>query len=152
MFKLKISDRHYISHAECSKMNAECCRMHAEWSRTHSECSRMHAECSRTRMYQNACRSMSLHGGPWACMQLHKLARSYMSLHAVPWAWMQFISSSEQLTRISQCLLVQNLQKPYMFDLGTHSPLICDALWSICHIGGFWAPLKNCFVVLHPCG
>ena len=48
---------------------------------------------------------------------------------------------------------VQNLQKPYMFDLGTHSPLICDALWSICHIGGLWAPLmlKNCFVVLHPC-
>ena len=24
---------------------------------------------------------------------------------------------------------VQNLQKPYMFDLGTHSPIICDALW-----------------------
>ena len=46
---------------------------------------------------------------------------------------------------------VQNLQKPYMFDLGTHSPLICDALWSICHIGGLWAPLQNCFVVLHPC-
>ena len=46
---------------------------------------------------------------------------------------------------------VQNLQKPYMFDLVTHSPLICDALWSICHIGGFWAPLQNCFVVLHPC-
>ena len=31
---------------------------------------------------------------------------------------------------------VQNLQKPYMFDLVTHSPLICDALWLICHIGG----------------
>ena len=37
--------------------------------------------------------------------------------------------------------LVQNLQKPYMIDLGTHSPLICDAMWSICHIGGLWAPL-----------
>ena len=46
---------------------------------------------------------------------------------------------------------VQNLQKPYMFDLGTHSPLICDALWSICHTGGLWAPLKNCFAVLHLC-
>ena len=46
---------------------------------------------------------------------------------------------------------VQNLQKPYMFDLGTHSPLICDALRSICHIGGLWAPLQNCFTVLRPC-
>ena len=45
---------------------------------------------------------------------------------------------------------VQNLQKPYMFDLVTHSPLTCDALGSICHIGGLWAPLKNCFMVLHP--
>ena len=46
---------------------------------------------------------------------------------------------------------VQNLQKPYMFDLVTHSPLICDALGSICHIGCPWAPLSNCFMVLHPC-
>ena len=46
---------------------------------------------------------------------------------------------------------VQNVQKPYMFDLGTHSPLICDALRSTCHIGGLWAPLKNCFMVLRPC-
>ena len=40
-------------------------------------------------------------------MQLHKLACSYMSLHAhaVPSACMQFLFSSEQLTRISQCLL-----------------------------------------------
>ena len=48
-------------------------------------------------------------------------------------------------------LFVQNLQKPYMFDLGTHSPLIYDALWSFCHIGGFWATLQNYFAVLHPC-
>ena len=48
-------------------------------------------------------------------------------------------------------LFVQNLQKPYMIDLGTHSPLICDAFWSICHTGGLWAPLQNCFAVLHPC-
>ena len=32
--------------------------------------------------------------------------------------------------------LVQNLLKPYMFDLGTHSTWIYDALWSICSIGG----------------
>ena len=48
-------------------------------------------------------------------------------------------------------LFVQNLQKPYMIDLVTHSPIICDALWSICHIGGLWTPLKNYFVVLRPC-
>ena len=61
------------------------------------------------------------------------------------------------VSRVHKCVLklvnslVQNLQKPYMFDLGRHCPLICDALWSICHKGGLWAPLKNCFVVLHPC-
>ena len=49
-------------------------------------------------------------------------------------------------------LFLQNLQKPYMIDLGTHSPLICDALWSICHIGGLCAPLQNYFAVLHLCG
>ena len=38
-----------------------------------------------------------------------------------------------------------------MFDLGTHSPLMGDALWSFCHIAGLWAPLQNCFTVLHPC-
>ena len=69
-------------HAECSRKYAECSRMHQECSRMHQECSRMHAECSR--IFQNACRwSMSLNAGPWACMQLHKLACSYLSLHAV---------------------------------------------------------------------
>ena len=38
-------------------------------------------------------------------MQLHELACSSLSLHAVTQACMQFLSSSEQLTRISQCLL-----------------------------------------------
>ena len=38
-----------------------------------------------------------------------------------------------------------------MIDLVTHSNLICDAFWSICHTGGLWPPLLNCFVVLHPC-
>ena len=75
-------------------------------------------------MFRDACRSMSLHAGPWACMQLLKLACSYIGLHAVTWACMQlhelaccslslhsvtqaciqFLSSSEQLTRISQCM------------------------------------------------
>ena len=63
-----------------------------------------------------ACRSMSLHAVTEACMQYHKHAR----LHAVPQdcmqchkharsfmsLYMQFISLSEQLTRISQCLLM----------------------------------------------
>ena len=47
--------------------------------------------------------------------------------------------------------LVQKLQKPHMFDLGTHRPFMYDALWSICSIGGLWAPLQNCFMVLDPC-
>ena len=47
--------------------------------------------------------------------------------------------------------LVQKLQKPHMFDLGTHRPFMYDALWSICSIGGLWAPLQNCFTVLDPC-
>ena len=46
-------------------------------------------------------------------------------------------------------LFVQNLQKLNMIDLGIISPLICDALWSICHKGGLWAPLLNSFAVLH---
>ena len=37
-------------------------------------------------------------------MQVHELACSYISLHAVIRACMQFLSLSEQLTRISQCL------------------------------------------------
>ena len=58
------------------------------------------------------------------------------------------------MTRVHKCVLklvnlfVQNLQKLNMIDLGIISPLICDALWSICHKGGLWAPLQNCFVVL----
>ena len=47
--------------------------------------------------------------------------------------------------------LVQNLLKPYMFNLGTHSTRIYDVLWSICRMGGLQIPLKNCLVLLHPC-
>ena len=57
-------------------------------------------QCTRTwwpMMFQNACRSMSLHAGPQACIQLHKLAHSYISWHALTKACMQFLSLSEQL-------------------------------------------------------
>ena len=37
-------------------------------------------------------------------MQVHELACNYISLHAVAQVCMQFLSLSEQLTRISQCL------------------------------------------------
>ena len=56
-------------------------------------------------LHKLACSSLSLHAVPWACMQFPELSWSSMSLHAVSWACMQFLSSSEQLTRISQCLL-----------------------------------------------
>ena len=49
-------------------------------------------------------------------MQFHKHACSFMSLHAVLWPCMQLPSSSEQLTRISQCLLIL---KPSNFKLQT---------------------------------
>ena len=39
--------------------------------------------------------------------------------------------------------LVQNLQKPYMIDLGTNSPLIYDNMWSICHIVASGHPFKT---------
>ena len=53
-------------------------------------------------------------------MQLHKLACSSMSLHAVQWACMQFLSSSEQLTRISQCLFYRYESSGY--DYSAPSP------------------------------
>ena len=55
---------------------------------------------------------ISLHAVTWACMQLHKPSCSSMSLHAVQWACMQFLSLSEQLTRISQCLLRMTRIRP----------------------------------------
>ena len=61
------------------------------------------------------------------------------------------------VSRVQKCVLkfvnfkVQKVQKPHMIDLGTHSPWRYDALWSICSIGGLWAPLQNCFTVLDPC-
>ena len=78
------------------------------------ECSRMHAEYSRMfqnawRMFRNACRifknvpeSSRLFQN--ACMKFHEPTWSFKSLYAVSWACMQFLSLSEQLTRISQCL------------------------------------------------
>ena len=52
-----------------------------------------------------ACSSLSFHEVSWAYMKFHELACSFMSLHPVSLACMQFLSLSEQLTRISQCLL-----------------------------------------------
>ena len=94
----------------------------------------MHAESSRM---------LQKHAGPWACKQLHKLACSYMSLHAVPWTFMkfneltwismslhavswaciQFLSLSEQLTRISQCL----------FNINSYSLKIYLLCYQACH-------------------
>ncbi len=55
------------------------------------ECSRMFQNACRPMSLHADCRSMNLHAGQWACIrQLHKLACSSMSLHAVPWACMQF--------------------------------------------------------------
>ena len=48
--------------------------------------------------------------------------------HVASVTWLQ------TFLKVSQ-LFVQNLQKPFMIDLGTHSRLICDALRSICSIG-----------------
>ena len=62
---------------ECLQNVPECLQNVPECMQNVPECSRMHAECSR--MFQK-----SLHGVSWACMQ--------------------FLSWSEQLTRISQCL------------------------------------------------
>ena len=56
------------------------------------------------KFHELACSFMSLHAVTWACMHLHELACSSMTLHSVTQACMQFLSLSEQLTRISQCL------------------------------------------------
>ena len=61
-------------------------------------CRRFQNTC---RMFQNACRMFQ---SVPKCMQIYELACNYISLHAVTLACMQFLSSSEQLTRISQCL------------------------------------------------
>ena len=55
-------------------------------------------------VHELAWSTLSLNKVPWAYMNFHELAWSYMSLHAVTWACMQFLSLSEHLTRISQCL------------------------------------------------
>ena len=100
---------------ECSKMFQNACRsmsLHAgPWA-----CMRSHklaysykslhaATWACMQLHELACSYRSLYAFTWACMQLHKLACSSMTLHAVTWACMQFLSLSEQLTRISQCLL-----------------------------------------------
>ena len=56
-----------------------------------------------------------------------------MSLHTVPGAYMQFLSSSEQLTRISQCLFWKKcpkLNKCYIFCL--RSEMECNKCYILC--------------------
>ena len=83
-------------------------------------------------------RSKSLHAFSWACIQLHELAFSYISLHAVTRACMQFLSLSEQLTRISQCLFWEkNYQLRISFKL---------SLWNL----GFFAVVSNFNLLICP--
>ena len=57
-------------------------------------------------------------------MQLHELACSSLSLHAVIQPSIQFLSSSEQLTRISQCLLV-------LYQIEINQPNLIQATWTL---------------------
>ena len=73
-------------------------------------------------------------------MKFHELACSFMSLHAVSWACMQFISLSEQLTRISQCLFwdtlyVNNIEGKYQcwqYQHQAKSMNIPDKFYLVC--------------------
>ncbi len=51
-------------------------------------------------------------------MQLQELACSSLSLHRVTRACVQFLSLSEQLTRISQCLFIDKLTYPATLPSG----------------------------------
>ena len=53
-----------------------------------------------------ACSFMILYAVSWACIQFYELSCSFISLQEISWACMHFLSLSEQLTRISMCLLV----------------------------------------------
>ena len=55
---------------------------------------------------------------------------------------MEASEHSGHVSCVQKCVLklvnffVQNLPKPHMIDLGTHSTLTGDDLWSFCHIAG----------------
>ena len=85
-------------------------------------------------LHKLACRSMSLHAVPWAYIKLHELTCSFMILHAVTWACMQFLSLCEQLTRISQCLLLS-------LELSLLSSLLSPLLTSL--LSPFLSPLLS---------
>ena len=65
-------------------------------------------------LHELACIYMSLHAVPWIFMMFNELTWSSIRLHAVSWACMQFLYLSEQLTRISQCLLKRERDKSDM--------------------------------------
>ena len=77
-------------------------------------------------IHELACSSLSLHAVPWTFMKFNELTWSAMSLRVVSWACMQFLFSSEQLTRISQCLLLLN-RSPFIFGLERLPPIWCTS-------------------------
>ena len=89
------------------------------------ECMQNVPECMQ--IHELACNYISLDAVTQACTQLHKLTCSYMSLHAVPSACMQFLFSSEQLTRISQCLLNYHSYEQNVPN-ALNSPAFCCSL------------------------
>ena len=110
-----------------SKCIQNAFRMFQNAGRMFQNACRMHSECSR--MFQNVteCKQNipeflenvpegvqyfpeGMQNVPECIIaELHKLSCSYLSLHAVSWAYMQFLSSSEQLTRILQCLFINKM-------------------------------------------
>ena len=67
-------------------------------------------------------------------LQFPELSWSSMRLHEIPWACIKFLSFSEQLTRISQCLLTNHLLRT--------SFLPC---WNLKRLARRWtiSPCKN---------
>ena len=80
---------------------------------------------------------ISLYAVTWACMQLHELECSSLSLHAV-------LSSSEQLTRISQCLFRNSTVSIWLWSLLILN-LQFSCLVSLLLLSAVWAnPTASC--------
>ena len=97
-------------------------------------------ECSR--IFYNACRMFQnitecMQNVPeCSIMQFYELACSFMSLHAISWACMQFHSLSEQLKRISQCLVnckEAALEVPAEDSVSRDLVIHCNAIISSVH-------------------
>ena len=87
---------------------------------------------SSMQLHELACSSLSLHAVPWTFMMFNELTWSSRSLHAVSWACMQLLSLSEQLTRISQCLLkyiLVSVQIKHLFTRTGNSPKPLLKIW-----------------------